>query len=232
MTSLRERLDLDGPVPRLRGAVPIELADVLRAIEAGATPEAISLDPIDWLAAVAHLGLGRDGEPGPALVHEPPRHPALKESLGETALARAFPRSSRPARLALAAGLLQIHDFWDASHQAAQLADDLGESSYSAYWHGIAHRREPDPGNAAYWFRRVGRHPLFTPLAVAARPLLLEHGDGGLLDRLLGSGAWNPGAMIDVCSAALPGTPEERVARRLQRLEMEMLLDAAARPVA
>ena len=75
---------------------------------------------------------------------------------------RRGPRSSRgPSdglRLALAAGLLQIHDFWDASHEAAQEADDLGERDFSAYWHGIAHRREPDAGNASYWFRRVGRH--------------------------------------------------------------------------
>ena len=71
---------------------------------------------------------------------------------------RCFPGTPHRPRLALAAGLLQIHDFWDASHDAAQRADDQGEREFSAYWHGIAHRREPDAGNAAYWFRRVGRH--------------------------------------------------------------------------
>jgi hypothetical protein len=129
-------------------------------------------------------------------------------------------------RLALAAGLLQVHDFWNASHEAAQKADDLGERDFSAYWHGIVHRREPDPGNAAYWFHRVGRHPVFTPLADAARPLLAEHSDLSLAGRLLSGGAWNPSAMIDLCTEARPGTPRETLARRLQRLEMWLLLEA------
>jgi hypothetical protein len=137
-----------------------------------------------------------------------------------------FPSATSPSRLALAAGLLQVCDFWDASHEAAQKADDLGERDYSPYWHGIAHRREPDPGNAAYWFRRVGRHPVFTPLAAAARPLLDEHGDSGLAGRLIASGAWNPSAMIQLCTEARPGTPVETLARQLQRLEMWLLLEA------
>jgi hypothetical protein len=125
----------------------------------------------------------------------------------------------------MAAGLLQVFDFWDASHEAAQQADDLGERASSAYWHGIAHRREPDPGNAAYWFRRVGHHPLFAPLAEAAAPLLDTHGDAALTARLLSRG-WDAMAMIDLCTQAKPGTPREALARRLQRLEMWMLLEA------
>ncbi len=119
-----------------------------------------------------------------------------------------------------------MHDFWDASHEAAQKADDLGERDFSAYWHGIAHRREPDPGNASYWFRRVGRHPLFPSLAEAARPLLERQGDASLTGRLLSGGGWNPSAMIDLCSEAKSGTPRESLARRLQRLEMWLLLEA------
>jgi hypothetical protein len=137
-----------------------------------------------------------------------------------------FPSAANRSRLALAAGLLQVYDLWDASHEAAQRADDLGERDFSAYWHGIAHRREPDPGNAAYWFRRVGRHPLFTPLADVARPLLDEHGDPSLTSRLISGGAWNASAMIDLCTEARPGTPREAIARRLQRLEMWLLLEA------
>ena len=125
----------------------------------------------------------------------------------------------------MAAGLLQVFDFWDASHEAAQQADDLGERDASAYWHGIAHRREPDPGNAAYWFRRVGRHPVSAaagpgrpaPARSAQRPrpaLPLA------LRRLESAGHDRP------VSQATPGSPREDLARRLQRLEMWLLLEA------
>jgi len=148
--------------------------------------------------------------------------------LNESAVGQLYPGAGRAARLALAAGLLQIHDFWEASHEAAQVADDLGERSFSAYWHGIAHRREPDAGNAAYWFRQVGRHPLFPALHDAAGALLEAQGDDRLAERLLGQGGWNPSAMIDLCTEARPDTPNEALARRLQRLEMQLLLDATA----
>jgi hypothetical protein len=120
-----------------------------------------------------------------------------------------------------------VHDFWEASHEAAQRADDLGERGSSAYWHGIAHRREPDAGNAAYWFRRVGRHPLFDRLARDARPLLDPSGDPATAAKLVTGDTWNPFAFIDFCTNARPGSDAAALALRLQRLEMLALLDAS-----
>ena len=138
-----------------------------------------------------------------------------------------FPSARHPLRLAMAAGLLQVHDFWEASHEAAQKADDSGERTTSAYWHGIAHRREPDGANAAYWFRRVGRHPVFSPLAQAARPLFDQERLPELAEQLIPKDAWNPNAMTELCTTAKAGTPRERLARRLERLEMWLLLEAS-----
>lgn len=230
MNSLIERIE-DHPTGAVLRANGTGVDEVVRRLEAGESPEELlrsrSLQPRDLIAALAWTGLGGSGSEGPPLVPESPRHPKLARSLSEPALAAIYPDANRPARLALAAGLLQAYDFWDASHQAAQEADDLGEQAVSAYWHGIAHRREPDAGNAQYWFRRVGRHPLLGPLGVAARDLLIERLRDDLADRLTTrQGAWDPVAFIAATESARRGGPDATICRQLQRLEMSMLLDA------
>jgi hypothetical protein len=217
----------EGPTVQLEG---IPVAEVMRRLEAGEAPHRVggllNLDAARIIAVLAYAGLGPEGSEGLPLIQAAPRRPQLAGALSEPSVSALLPEARRPARLALGAGLLQIHDFWEASHEAAQQADDLGEPSFSAYWHGIAHRREPDSGNAAYWFRRVGRHPVFGPLAQAAGPLLAG---SALADRLVHQGQWDPNDFIAVCAAAQPGSGDERLARRLQRLEMAILLDATAR---
>lgn len=42
---------------------------------------------------------------------------------------------------------------WDAAHKVAQDIDDEDGSWIHAY----LHRKEGDPGNAAYWYRRAGK---------------------------------------------------------------------------
>lgn len=210
--------DHDGP----RFPLVIELLE--RGEAPGDVARLTALDSLNLVLAVAFDGLG-SSDFGPNLVQEKPRRPRLRDALTETGLPALFPHADRPRRLALAAGLLQIHDFWEESHRAAQEADDLGEADVSAYWHAIAHRREPDPGNASYWFRRVARHPVLTPLAEAAR-LILETNDvdRGVIARLLPQGMWHPAAFIEVCSHE---RTLETIARQIQREEMRLLLMAS-----
>jgi hypothetical protein len=229
METLRDRVVVDGPRPVLRyGAAPV--GDLVSRLVAGEAPAkllfATGLGPADLVAALGHAALGGDDSQIPTLVQTRPRLPRLAGALAEAAWVPIFPGAPHRLRLVLAAGLLQIHDFWEPSHEAAQEADNQGERAFSAYWHGIAHRREPDSGNAAYWFRKVGKHAVFAPLAVAARPLLEAHADSQLTGRLLANGAWNPMAMIDLCTEARPGSPRETLARQLQRVEMWLLLEA------
>jgi len=234
MGLLRSRLVDNEGEARLR-ANGAPASQITSRLERGEAPKAIlgagSLDPADLVAALAADALGGDQSPGPTLTQTSPKAPRLLPQLSESAWAAVFPKAPRTSRLNLAAGLLLMHDFWDASHTAAQEADDLGEREFSAYWHGIAHRREPDAGNANYWFRRVGRHPVFASLVEEARPLLEEHGDPQLTSRLT-SGGWNASAMIDLCTQARGGTPRETLARRLQQIEMWLLLEATFAAVA
>jgi hypothetical protein len=232
MGSLWDRLNESGGEARLRAGGALRVAEIIERLEAGDSAGSSELAAADLLASLACAALGNSDALGPGLIQQPPSRPRLRAALEEPALARLLPGSSRTARLALAAGLLQIHDFWDSSHQAAQAADDLGEREFSAYWHGIAHRREPDAGNAGYWFRRVGRHASFGPLARAARPVLEHHGDDRWTARLLGRNGWDSQAMIDLCTGARLGSDQEVLARQLQRLEMQLLLDATVDAIA
>jgi hypothetical protein len=229
MGSLRDRLVSLGTQGSLRSS-GTRAGEVVAELESGASLAKLkghgAQEPVDLIAALAWSALGEDDSPGPRLVQAAPPRPRLAQAISESSLAALLPSAPPAARLALQAGVLQVHDFWEESHTAAQRADDLGERAFSAYWHGIAHRREPDAGNATYWFRRVGVHPVFTPLANGALPWLQEHKDASLAPRLISDGRWNPFAMIDLCTKARPGSPAETLARRIQRLEMWLLLEA------
>jgi hypothetical protein len=218
-------------VTRPDDATTSALLDRLQAGEgAEQVRQALGLGPADYLKALGRASLGPDDPADwPGLVQGAPRRPWLARALEEKSWAGVFPGSSRQARLAVSAGLLQVHDFWDASHDAAQRADDLGERESSAYWHAIAHRREPDPGNAAYWFRRVGRSPFLTTLASNARSILEAQGGRSPAPTLVTSDAWNPFAFIDLCTTARPGSDQAALALQLQRLEMILLLEASVR---
>jgi len=123
-----------------------------------------------------------------------------------------FPESAAPS--AAMAGLWLYFSSFDEAHAVAQ--DD--PSQEGSYWHAIVHRQEPDAGNAAYWFRQVGTHPIFPALARAAGR----------------SGRWDPFAFLEMCEQARrhPGSEQETRARVIQRAEWQLLFDYCARPAA
>ena len=170
----------------------------------------------------------------------PPRLAPAGESAAGGVEVRTFrPESiaevrSRPDAIALKAGLLQTHDLLDASHAESQSVEGQGLHASGDYWHAIMHRREPDYGNSKYWFRRVGRHPLFPVLAERVE-LLLSQSPGEAADRIQGglelSGGWNPLAFVDVCEELACEEESEAglIARRIQWEEMLLLLEHTCR---
>jgi hypothetical protein len=132
-----------------------------------------------------------------------------------------FPKSPEPT--GAMAGLWFYFDGFETAHQLA----DSRESSNAYYWHAMVHRREGDGGNAAYWFRKTGTHPIYQPLATEAANIIREF--PGAEFRL---NKWNPYAFVLFYERAQqqPGTNQERAAMHIQRAEWQLLFDHCARP--
>lgn len=125
------------------------------------------------------------------------------------------------------AGLWLMYDHLDESHSISQSID----TPTGSYWHAIMHRREGDFDNAKYWFRRVGMHPIFAPLADSARELTKEYDSGASdLDRIaawLGKVTdWEPFPFVDLCAAAVRGrSAVGGLCRLVQQRECRLLFD-------
>ncbi len=113
-------------------------------------------------------------------------------------------------------GLYLYCGCWDDGHTTA----DSVENPSGYFWHGIAHRQEPDPANAAYWFRKTGKHPIFPKLAAEAARSGYHAAD-----------EWDPFAFIEYCESTRrqPGSSDEQIAMRVQLIEWQLLFDYCAR---
>ncbi len=105
-------------------------------------------------------------------------------------------------------GLWLAFDFLDESHTISQDVD----TTTGSFWHAIMHRREPDPSNSKYWWRRVGSHPVLDQLRERAPDL--------------GYRFTTPEEFVDFCEKVRDaGNAYEELAKRVQHLEWELLFD-------
>jgi hypothetical protein len=132
-----------------------------------------------------------------------------------------FPSAAEPE--AAMAGLWLYFFCFEEAHQ---LAND-SKSADGTLWHAILHRLEGDMGNAAYWFRKAGHHPIYSGLSAEASQILRRYPSAEF--RI---GRWDPFAFISFCDRARrqPGSDQERAAMEIQRAEWQLLFDYSAIP--
>src|ERR1043165_7374466 len=119
--------------------------------------------------------------PRPGIKSEIELQKCLEKMLGNS-------DASAEQRELISALVLLWHDHLDAAHVIAQ---EIGNATGS-FVHGIMHRREPDYGNAKYWFRRVGKHPAFPEITTHVTALLTGEEEPGLRDEVVPQGNWSP----------------------------------------
>jgi len=164
--------------------------------------------------------------PEPADLGPHPRSGTLSVREVNARLDETFRNGNLPAnsQQLIRSAVLLWHDHLDASHTISQ---DL-HSSDGSFLHGIMHRREPDYGNAKYWFHRVGSNASYPEIAKRVGALLDQKDAGTLKSELLDGGKWDAFALVDACEAAAGrrGTEEQRaLLREIQRIEFQVLLE-------
>ena len=182
----------------------------------------MDFDPSKYGPEVARiLAMDGDGQRSLPLVCGPCTCGEARRALAPHKPAELFPVLREPE--APMAGLWLYFSCFEEAHQ---LIDDP-RTSDGEYWHAIVHRQEPDPGNAAYWFRRVGQHPVFPDLAAEAQEILKRYPTAEFR-----TGHWDPFAFVQFCERARtqPGSVQEQAAREIQLAEWQLLFNYSAGP--
>jgi hypothetical protein len=159
----------------------------------------------------------RAGPPALGLEPRPGTLDAAAVRKAVSSHARPVAKSPAPDRMRLLEGIALLwHDCWNDAHEIAQARE--GERDFDLL-HAILHRREGDYPNAAYWFRKAGKHPCY---------LILERRIAGLLDGesaeiLTPEGNWSALAFVDRIrgQARASGRASGEAARLLARLQAE-----------
>ena len=176
-------------------------------------------------------GILEEHEAGQRVIPLAPREPFGGEGLellGRSSTADLFSAteitSPEDAECVRSALYLYYSDL-DSSHRISQGIP----SATGSFLHGIMHRQEPDFSNSKYWFRQVGRHPVFPRLREAVLRLLSGSDGAGarLRGEIDGSAEWDPFWLVDECQAVHGGAAgdlEQRLTE-IQRLEWQLLFD-------
>jgi hypothetical protein len=183
---------------------------------------AMHFDPASYSEKVARLlSLDGNGNRLMPLVTKGTSSQTAHDQLKIASAGDLFPNAAAPK--AALAGLWLYFSCFEEAHEVAQ-ADASPEGSF---WHAILHRQEPDSGNAAYWFRRVGNHAVFPALVDESVRIVKKYPDAEFRPSV----KWDPFGFILFCERARqqPGSSSEAAALEIQRAEWQLLFHHCAR---
>jgi hypothetical protein len=145
-----------------------------------------------------------------------------RDAIARAGARRLFPQARAPE--AAQAGLYLYFSCFDEAHEVAQSIS----TAEGSYWHAIVHRQEPDAGNSAYWFRRVGTHSIFPELQKAAVQIVQARPE--MVAKL--PARWDPFWFLDFCEKVRAGNSPDgmQAAGEMQRAEWQLLFHYCASP--
>jgi hypothetical protein len=198
-----------------------ECAERIHLVDEDTRLMTMSFDPIRYGPDVARI-LALDGN-GQRLIPLQPSGCTNQEAvrLLRTFKAKDLFRNQEEPEAPMAALFLHLSSF-EEGHQLLEMC----ETQEGTLWHAILHRLEPDSGNAAYWFRKAGPHPIDNLLGRAALKILHRVPDSEFC-----TARWDPFAFTAFCDSARrqPGSAQMRAAMEIQRAEWQILFDYCAK---